>query len=69
MEMENNDIENNDIENNNNTTSIIEDRITKTLLYDDDKKANDCYRSILLTIIFLSISIIIIAIVITIIEL
>lgn len=59
----------NDIENNNKSKSIIEDRITKTLLYDDNKKANECYRSILLTTIFLSISIIIIAIVITIIEL
>lgn len=59
----------NDIENNNKTKSIIEDRITKTLLYDDDKKANECYRSILLTTIFLSVSIIIIAIVIIIIEL
>lgn len=63
METENN------IENNNKSKSIIEDRITKTLLYDDNKKANECYRSILLTTIFLSISIIIIAIVIIIIEL
>jgi len=59
----------NDIENNNKTKYIIEDRITKTLLYDDNKKANECYRSILLTTIFLSVSIIIIAIVIIIIEL
>lgn len=59
----------NDIENNNKTKSIIEDRITKTLLYDDDKKENECYRSILLTTIFLSVSITIIAIVIIIIEL
>jgi len=59
----------NDIENNNKTKYIIEDRITKTLLYDDDKKANECYRSILLTTIFLSINIIIIALVIIIIKL
>jgi hypothetical protein len=59
----------NDIENNNKTKYIIEDRITKTLLYDDDKKTNECYRSILLTTIFLSINIIIIALVIIIIKL